>query len=381
MRSADGGGLDLFAEAERQLAVCNACRYCEGYCPVWPALERVSVLSEGDVTHLANLCHDCQDCFTACMYTAPHEFALNPPKVFAQVREETYRRYVWTVEPAAPEWLRGRRGVAAGFVAVAALLVALSLLVEGGGAFTGSGSGARSPYTLLPYLLLLGVVTAPTLWAVGVLAVALARYWRDTHGQGRARDLLDLRVWRATVIQGAQLRHMEGGGEQCAYPGGAPSPWRRRLHLAVSYGFALCVVSTVSASVMQDLLAMEPPYGLLSVPVLTGTAGGLGMVAGCAGLLVLKGRSDPALGIASMRRADLGLLWALLVLAVTGLLTLALRTGPLFAPVLVVHLAAVIVAFAVTPYTKFVHWLYRLLAIYKDNLERQPQQPAISEDG
>jgi len=363
----------LFAEAERQLAVCNSCRYCEGYCPVWPALERVSVMSEGDVTHLANLCHDCRDCFTACMYTAPHEFALNPPKVFAQVREETYRRYVWPVEASAPRWLRGRRGVLAAFVAVAALLVMLSLLVEGGGAFTGSGVGARSPYALLPYLLLLGLVTAPTLWAVGVLAVALTRYWRDTHGSvpGRARDLLDLRVWRTTVVQGAQLRHMRGGGEQCTYPGSEPAPHRRRLHLAVSYGFALCVVSTSSAAVMQDLLGLDPPYGLLSVPVLTGTAGGLAMVAGCAGLLVLKGRSDPALGTESMRRADLGLLWALLVLAVTGLLTLALRSGPLFAPVLVVHLAAVIVAFAITPYTKFTHWLYRVLAIYKDNLDQK----------
>ncbi len=121
---------------------------------------------------------------------------------------------------------------------------------------------------------------------------------------------------------------------------------------------------------MQDLLGRAPPYGLLSVPVLTGTAGGLAMTAGCVGLIVLKGRSDPALGTESMRRADLGLLWALLILAVTGLLTLALRTGPLFAPVLVVHLAAVIIAFALTPSTKFVHWLYRLLAIYKDNLEK-----------
>lgn len=27
------------------------------------------------------------------------------------------------------------------------------------------------------------------------------------------------------------------------------------------------------------------------------------------------------------------------------------------------------VAFAVAPYTKFVHWLYRLLAVYKHNLD------------
>ncbi len=49
---------DLSAEAGRQLTVCNACRYCEGYCAVFPALELRRALTEGDITHLADLCHD-----------------------------------------------------------------------------------------------------------------------------------------------------------------------------------------------------------------------------------------------------------------------------------------------------------------------------------
>jgi citrate/tricarballylate utilization protein len=70
-----------------------------------------------------------------------------------------------------------------------------------------------------------------------------------------------------------------------------------------------------------------------------------------------------------MRRADYGFLAALLILSLTGLLTLVLRETSLFGPVLVLHLASIIVAFAMTPYTKFVHWIYRLLAIFKDNLD------------
>ena len=31
---------DLLREAERQAEICNACRYCEGYCSVFPALHR-----------------------------------------------------------------------------------------------------------------------------------------------------------------------------------------------------------------------------------------------------------------------------------------------------------------------------------------------------
>ena len=30
---------DLLREGERIMLVCNACRYCEGYCAVFPAME------------------------------------------------------------------------------------------------------------------------------------------------------------------------------------------------------------------------------------------------------------------------------------------------------------------------------------------------------
>jgi citrate/tricarballylate utilization protein len=71
------------------------------------------------------------------------------------------------------------------------------------------------------------------------------------------------------------------------------------------------------------------------------------MISGCAGLAIIKGRSDPDLTTGTMRRADYGLLWVLMVLALTGLATLVLRHSFAFGSVLVVHLAAVIVAFAI----------------------------------
>ncbi len=70
-----------------------------------------------------------------------------------------------------------------------------------------------------------------------------------------------------------------------------------------------------------------------------------------------------------MRAADYALTAALLALAASGLLTLAVRDTAAFGPVLTAHLAAVMVSFAVAPYTKFAHWTYRLLAIYKNNLD------------
>src|SRR5579859_5222960 len=85
--------LKISADTFWQLEVCNACRYCEGYCAVFPALERRRRFTPGDVVYLANLCHDCRACFYACMYAPPHEFGVNIPKALAEVRERTYAAY------------------------------------------------------------------------------------------------------------------------------------------------------------------------------------------------------------------------------------------------------------------------------------------------
>ena len=88
-------GLDVIQEADRQLVICNACRYCEGYCPVFRAIETRRDFKQGDVFYLSNLCHDCRACYYACMYTPPHEFAINIPQILAEARIETYRRWSW----------------------------------------------------------------------------------------------------------------------------------------------------------------------------------------------------------------------------------------------------------------------------------------------
>lgn len=87
--------LNWIEEAARQLSVCNSCRYCEAYCPVFPAVERHPDLKPAVVISLANLCHDCQACYQACMYVPPHEFAIDLPAALTAVREETYASVVY----------------------------------------------------------------------------------------------------------------------------------------------------------------------------------------------------------------------------------------------------------------------------------------------
>ena len=83
------------AEVARQLQICNACRYCEGFCAVFPAMTRRLEFGKADTHYLANLCHNCGACLHACQYAPPHEFAVNVPRAMAQVRRKTYARYAW----------------------------------------------------------------------------------------------------------------------------------------------------------------------------------------------------------------------------------------------------------------------------------------------
>jgi citrate/tricarballylate utilization protein len=49
-----GSGFE--SEAARMLTICNACRYCEGFCAVFPAMTRRLSFDKADVHYLANLC-------------------------------------------------------------------------------------------------------------------------------------------------------------------------------------------------------------------------------------------------------------------------------------------------------------------------------------
>ena len=73
-------------EVARQMQICNACRYCEGFCAVFPAMTRRLEFAKADVHYLANLCHSCGACLHACQYAPPHEFAVNVPQAMAKVR-------------------------------------------------------------------------------------------------------------------------------------------------------------------------------------------------------------------------------------------------------------------------------------------------------
>jgi citrate/tricarballylate utilization protein len=239
---------------------------------------------------------------------------------------------------------------------------------------TATHHGAASPYSVLSYpaILALGIAA---LGLGGVLMVIEAlRFWRAS---GAACLPSAGELWRA-VRAAALLENLGGGGEGCAYPTEETSPVRRLAHTAVAWGFALCLFATISAAVLQDFLGAEPPYGWISAPVLLGTVGGVGLVLGSVVLFVLKARADPAASDARSALREFGLLSALFLLGVSGLMTLFLRSTPVYGIVLALHLAAVFSCFVLAPFTKFTHATYRLLALARDEREKGAEREALA---
>ncbi len=356
----------LIEEANRQLTVCNACRYCEGYCAVFPALERRIEIVDADVLYIANLCHDCRACYYACPFTDPHEFAIDLPRVLSEVRFDTYARYspVDIIRRAATSGRRSLTIVPA--IAMVVLVVAVAL-TTGLSALGVAHTGLGAFYEVVPWLLMVVPGTALGLYVLVALAVGAARFARAS--SGRSADLVDRGALLTAGWEALTLRWLKGGDEGCHYPEYRTSSARTVLHMLVAGGFVAAFVSTAIAALYQDVLDMLPPYALVSAPVLIGAAGGLAMVVGSAGLLVLKRRSDRRLTSEELVEFDVAFLVTIGLSALTGMLLLAFRDTPAMPVLLLVHLAILTTLYVTAPYGKFAHFVYRYLALVRNRIE------------
>ena len=357
------------AEARRSMEVCNACRYCEGYCAVFPAMELRREFASGDLNYLANLCHACQGCYYACQYAPPHEFGINVPKALAEVRAESYAHYAWP-RPLARLYERNGLVLALAMAGGVALVLLLAMLLQRPDVMFGAqpvvpGQGF---YNVVPYGVMVGVASVTFVFSMVAIGVGFARFWRDTGGRGA--ELLQGRPWWQALRDAATLRYLSGAGHGCNDRDETFGSARRHAHHAMAYGFLLCFASTSTATVYDHFLGWPAPYPFFSVPVLLGTVGGVGLVAGCAGLLWIKLSADPAPRSQKLLGADAGLLLLLLMVGATGLLLLGVRATGAMGVALAVHLGFVLALFLVMPYSKFVHSFYRMGALLRHAIER-----------
>lgn len=354
--SAAEPALNVIQEGERIMRICNSCRYCEGYCAVFPAMEMRRTFAEGDLNYLANLCHNCGECYYACQYAPPHEFAVNVPKLLAELRGRSYQRYAW------PSRLAGIFRVN-GIAVVVALLISVLLWST-----LASPLPAVGFYDVIPHRAMVEAFGGISIFMLLVFMIGVARFWRVTGGRP---------IKFHALIRGLKdaltLRYLDGGGGGCAYPNETQSQSRRWFHHATFYGFTLCFASTVTAAFYHYALRLQAPYGYLSAPVILGTCGGIALTAGTIGLLWLRSIRKPETQAAGQTAMDIAFLILLCLAGVTGLLLLALRQTPLMRALLISHLGIVLALFFTLPYGKFVHGVYRSAALVKYALEsREP---------
>ncbi|MEO7392341.1 MAG: tricarballylate utilization 4Fe-4S protein TcuB [Ramlibacter sp.] len=350
-------------EAARQLQICNACRYCEGYCAVFPAMTRRLEFGKADIHYLANLCHNCGACLHACQYAPPHEFAVNIPQSMAAVRVQTYADYAW---PSPLGALYRRNGLTLALATAGGLALFLVLLVLSRGDQSSPPSGGNF-YAVFPHNLLVAMFGAVFAFAVFALALGAARFWREVAPGAATAEAVAEATGNAL-----SLKYLDGGhGQGCNDSTDAFTLWRRRFHHTTFYGFMLCFAATCVATLYHYVLQLQAPYALSSLPVLLGTAGGIGLLAGPAGLLWLNLRRHPLHGDAAQKPMDRGFIALLFVTSLTGLALLGWRDTGAMPLLLAVHLGVVMALFATLPYGKFAHGVYRGAALLKYAIERR----------
>ena len=165
---------EALRRGEHVMTVCNACRYCEAYCPVFQAMENRTAFAKGDLLYLANLCHNCGECLYACQYAPPHEFGINVPRVMAEIRVSSYEEFCW---PGFMSVAFKRNGIV-----VSIVLSVVSMLVLW--PFVQSIATTGDFYSVIPHDAMVGVFGIVGLFVAVALAVGVVRASRAYAASG-----------------------------------------------------------------------------------------------------------------------------------------------------------------------------------------------------
>lgn len=346
--------IDLIEEARRQAQICNACRYCEGYCAVFPAMHAERAFSNGDITQLANLCHNCRGCYYACQYTAPHEFDLNLPRALADVRQDSWKTHSW---PQGFGCLFDRNGVV-----IAGLLV-LSVALLFWLAQTMQPESGEGFYAYMSHSLMVAIFTPAFLLPLMAMAFGVRSYWRAVGGGS-----VTLSALGAALRAAGRMKNLEGGhGDGCNFEDEDRfTQARRHFHQATLWGFLMCFASTSSGTVLHYGFGLEAPYGFFSLPKLLGVPGGILLCIGTAGLAWLKIKADKNLGAPAAWGGEMAFVILLFTVSATGLLLYAFTGSLAVGWLLPLHLSTVLTFFLLIPYSKMAHGFFRLAALVRD---------------
>ena len=368
---AQGGLTANEAEVARQMHFCNGCRYCEGFCAVFPAMTRRLEFGKADIHYMANLCHNCGACLHSCQYAPPHDFAINVPRAMAKVRVQTYADYAW---PKSLGTLYKHNGLALSLALAASLSVFLLMALQLNGSLWNSHVG-NNFYDLFPHNLLVSLFAPVFLFSTLALTLGVRHFWKEIT-PATSGAALNLDAGAEATNAALQLKYLDGGhGDGCNNEDDAFTLSRRRAHHLTFYGFMLCFAATSVATIYHYALGWVAPYDLPQLPKILGAIGGVSLLLGTAGLFKLNMTRHPLHGDPEQKSMDLGFIALLFFTSATGLALWLARGHALMPALLAIHLGVVMALFATLPYSKFAHGIFRTAALLRFAVEkRQPNR-------
>ena len=366
------------AEVARQLQICNACRYCEGFCAVFPAMTRRLSFEQNDIHYMANLCHSCGACLHACQYADPHDFQINIPQSMAKVRLETYQAYAWP--KSMGKWYQ-HNGLWIAICLTMSLTFFIALIMMKQNASLFDGSKALGFYDILSHNALISLFAPIFIFDVIALGIGLFTFLSKISpvtGEVSPSAQASLEATQNMLT----LKYLDGGhGEGCNNEDDAFTLSKRRAHHLTFYGFMLCFASTSVATFYHYALGLPAPYDLSTLPKLLGVVGGVSLLLGSIGLAKLNLSRHKDHGDSQQKPMDLGFIALLILTSLSGLLLWLAAKTVAMPLLLALHLGSIMALFLTLPYGKFAHGIYRGAALVRFAVEkRQPSRLILKED-
>ncbi len=369
----------VLAAGGEDLKKCFQCATCSTVCELSPAERpfprkemiwaqwglKDRLVADPDIW----LCHQCNDCSTRCPRGA------RPGDVLAAVRRQAVAHYA--TPRALGRYAQEVKYLPVMFLVSAGLLL-LALAVKQ--PLWQSGKGVLHYLDhpgfyaeLFPHWLLIGFFSF--FWGLSMLGglVGIVRFWQAMQAADKAAGRYTPKtgiVASLVAVLLALVRH--DNFAKCK--AGAP---RRLAHLGAFYGFlALFVVSVWAVIVLYMINPLahhyfDYPFHLWNPWKLLANAGCVALIGGC--LLAIRERMQDQAHAGASTSFDWVLVWVLLSVGVTGLLTEVLRFAAEPAGLAVLKYTAYTVYFAhlvlvfqllvYLPYSKFAHLLYRTTAL------------------
>jgi quinone-modifying oxidoreductase, subunit QmoC len=353
---------EVGAYGGEDLKKCYQCATCSVVCPIspdnkpFPRKEMIAaswglkdkVVKNADIW----LCHNCGDCSTRCPRNA------KPGDVLAAARAYAVAEY------AAPKAVARAINDPKKLPILLAVPVVIFLVV---GLITGlldfTPGGDRIVHAKFFSTWLVDMVMLPAaMWTVAIFALGLKRFLNDIHAnaliEGKTTEQkLEAGGFIAALIRVIPTILKHDKFNQCT-----ENNERSIAHLLVLYSFIGLFIVTSIFFVAIYIFQNHGPYSQLNPVKWLANISGVALIVGS--LLLIKQRRAKTDQVSTYR--DWILLWLVLALGLTGMLTeitrLANWAGISYG-IYFIHLMFVFSLFAYLPFSKLAHLVYRTTAM------------------